>query len=151
MGAVYFYHLTREPLDEALPKLLTRALGAGWRVEVRGRDPERMDWLDRRLWGPGQDFLPHGRAGGENDAMQPVLLTCGEGAANAPACVMAVDGADLAPEEVAALERGCVIFDGNDPALLTRARAQWKALTAAGCSAQYWSQESGKWEKKAER
>jgi DNA polymerase-3 subunit chi len=30
------------------------------------------------------------------------------------------------------------------------ARVQWKALTGAGCAAQYWSEESGNWEKKAE-
>ena len=53
--------------------------------------------------------------------------------------------------EVQALERVCVIFDGNDPAALDIARGQWKALTDAGCAAQYWSEESGRWEKKAER
>ena len=31
------------------------------------------------------------------------------------------------------------------------ARVQWKTLTDAGCSAQYWSEESGRWEKKAEK
>ena len=30
------------------------------------------------------------------------------------------------------------------------ARGQWKALTGAGLSAQYWSEESGRWQKKAE-
>ena len=41
--------------------------------------------------------------------------------------------------------------DGNDPAALDIARGQWKALTDAGCAAQYWSEESGRWEKKAEK
>ena len=41
MGAAYFYHLTRRPLEETLPVLLDKARGAGWRVAVRGRDPER--------------------------------------------------------------------------------------------------------------
>ena len=44
-----------------------------------------------------------------------------------------------------------MIFDGNDPDALQAARAQWKALTDAGCAAQYWSEETGRWEKKAER
>ncbi|MCW8843703.1 MAG: DNA polymerase III subunit chi, partial [Rhodobacteraceae bacterium] len=30
-------------------------------------------------------------------------------------------------------------------------RGQWKSLTDAGCAAQYWSEESGRWEKKAEK
>ncbi|MFD1195988.1 DNA polymerase III subunit chi [Seohaeicola saemankumensis] len=152
MGAAYFYHLTRNPLEVALPQLLARALQAGWRVAVRGRNPERMDWLDQQLWlGAPDGFLPHGLAGGPHDAEQPVLLTTGTGAANDPACLMTVDGADLMPDEVQRLERVCVIFDGNDPEAVNQARAQWKALTDAGCAAQYWSEESGRWEKKAER
>ena len=67
MGAAYFYHLTRRPLEVTLPLLLERALGAGWRVAVRGSDAARLDWLDARLWAvPGESFLPHGRAGGWN-------------------------------------------------------------------------------------
>lgn len=152
MGAVYFYHLTSQPLEAALPVLLVKAREAGWRVELRGTDPVRMEALDRALWsGSEEGFLAHGLAGGPHDADQPILLTCGGAAANDPACVMAVDGADLRPEEVSALERACILFDGHDGAALERARGQWTALTGAGCAAQYWSQESGRWEKKAER
>jgi DNA polymerase-3 subunit chi len=152
MGAAYFYHLTRSPLEVALPLLLGRALQAGWRVAVRGRDPQRMDWLDQQLWlGSPDGFLPHGLAGGPHDAAQPVLLTTATDAPNDPACLMTVDGADLEPAEVIAMARVCVIFDGNDPAALQKARGQWKALTDAGCAAQYWSEESGRWEMKAER
>lgn len=132
--------------------LIGKARQAGWRVAVRGRDSARMDWLDQKLWlGPEDGFLPHGRAGGAHDARQPVLLTTGPQAANDPACVMTIDGADVSAEEVAALERTCVLFDGNDPAAVQTARVQWKALTDKGCAAQYWSEESGRWEKKAER
>ena len=84
------------------------------------------------------------------DADQPVLLTVSPDAANAPNCVMSVHGADVAADEVAALDRVCVLFDGNDEAALNHARGQWKALKEAGASAQYWSEESGRWEKKAE-
>lgn len=150
MGAAYFYHLTRRPLEETLAMLLGKASEAGWRVAVRGTDLSRLSWLDERLWlGADDAFLPHGMAGGPHDADQPVLLTIAE-AANAPACVMSVDGAVVSAEEVAALERVCILFDGNDPDQLDTARGQWKALKDAGASAQYWSEESGRWEKKAE-
>jgi len=149
MGAAYFYHLTRRPMEETLTMLLAKALGAGWRVAVRGPDPGRLAWLDDRLWQGGRDsFLPHGLAGGPQDADQPVLLTTGP-ASNGAACVMCVDGAQISAEEVATLERVCVLFDGNDPQALDSARAQWKALKDAGASAQYWSEESGKWQMKA--
>jgi DNA polymerase-3 subunit chi len=131
--------------------LLGKALGAGWRVAVRGTDAARMHWLDQKLWlVPEEGFLPHGLAGGPHDAAQPVLLTVTQEAANDPQCLMTVDGADVAPDEVQRLERVCILFDGNDPAAVDVARGQWRNLTGAGCSAQYWSEESGRWEKKAE-
>ena len=151
MGAVYFYHLTRQPLGHTLPVLLDKARQAGWRIAVRGTDPTRMDWLDEKLWlGPEDGFLPHGRTGGGHDAAQPILLTTEPEAANGATCVMAVDGAPVEAEEVSKLERVCILFDGTDPDAVRRARGQWKALTEAGCSAQYWSEKSGRWEKKAE-
>ncbi|WP_299614457.1 DNA polymerase III subunit chi [uncultured Tateyamaria sp.] len=150
MGAAYFYHLTRRPLEDTLTMLLGKALQAGWRVAVRGPDAGRLGWLDQKLWlGADEGFLLHGMAGGPHDADQPVLLTTGP-AANEATCVMTIDGAEVTAEEVAALDRVCVLFDGNDPAALDTARAQWKALKDAGASAQYWSEESGRWEKKAE-
>lgn len=150
MGSAYFYHLTRQPLEVTLPQLLERARGAGWRVAVRGTDAARLDWLDQKLWlGPDEGFLPHGRAGGPHDALQPILLT-EAAAANDPQCLMTVDGAEVAADEVRQLERVCVLFDGNDPAAVDQARRQWKALTGAGCPAQYWSEASGRWEKQAE-
>jgi len=152
MGAAYFYHLTRAPLEAVLPTLLEKSVAAGWRVMVRGTDDNQLKWLDERLWlGRDDGFLPHGLAGGAHDAAQPIILTTADTAANNPTCVLAVDGADVTAAQVTEMERVSILFDGNDEAALIRARTQWKALTDAGCSAQYWSQESGNWEKKAER
>ena len=108
MGAAYFYHLTRRPVEDTLAMLLEKSLAAGWRVAVRGADAARLDWLDEKLWLMGDEsFLPHGRAGGAHDALQPVLLTEGS-AANDAACLMSIDGADVTPAEVTAMERVCV-------------------------------------------
>ena len=151
MGAVYFYHLTRQPLEVTLPILLGKARRAGWRVFVRGVDETRLDWLDEKLWlGPDADFLPHGLAGGPHDADQPILLTDSASAPNGAACLMAIDGAEISADEVTVMERACILFDGNDGAALEVARGQWRSLTGAGVSAQYWSEESGSWQKKAE-
>jgi DNA polymerase-3 subunit chi len=90
-------------------------------------------------------------AGGAQDALQPVLLGPSVTAAdNAASCLMSVGGADVSAEEVQALDRVCILFDGLDEQAVQHARTQWKALTGAGCAAQYWSEESGRWEKKAE-
>ncbi|MCF2903644.1 DNA polymerase III subunit chi [Octadecabacter sp. CECT 8868] len=150
MGAAYFYHLTSASLEQTLPMLLSKSRDAGWAVEVRGVDKHAMERLDQALWnGLPEGFLPHGMAGGDHDADQPILLTTG-GGGNAASCLMSVHGADVTPEEVEAADRVCVLFDGYDGEALDKARGQWKALTGAGCSAQYWSQDSGRWEKKAE-
>ena len=152
MGAAYFYHLTRRPLDAVLPPLLARSLANDWRVAIRGRSAALLDRLDEALWlNPEDGFLPHGISGGPHDADQPVLLTTGIALPNGAVCVMAVEGAEVSPEEVQRLSRVCILFDGHDAAALDTARGQWKTLTAAGCPAQYWSEESGRWEKKAER
>ena len=142
MGAVFFYHLTESPIEATLPVLLQKARGAGWRVVVRGTDTERLGWLD-------EGFLPHALAGGPRDARQPILLTDGPGRPNEAACLMAIDGAEIAPGEVDELERVCILFDGHDPAAVARARDQWRSLTGAGKAAEYWAQEAGRWQKKA--
>lgn len=151
MGAAYFYHLTQNSMEVTLPRLLEKARGAGWKIVVRGRDEGRMDWLDQKLWALGDtSFLAHGLAGGPHDALQPVLLTTSLDVPDAVGCVMSVDGADVSAEEVNAVERVCILFDGHDPEAVQHARGQWKALTDAGCAAQYWSEETGNWQKKAE-
>lgn len=150
MGEAYFYHLTQAPLEVTLRVLLGKSLGAGWRVAVRGRSDAMLDRLDEQLWlMPEDSFLPHGRAGGDHDADQPVLLTTGS-AGNAPTCLVSVEGANVDAAEVGAMERVMVLFDGHDDAALQTAREQWKALTGAGCAAKYWSEASGRWEMKAE-
>lgn len=148
MAEVHFYHMTHTPLEATLPVLLGKALGAGWRVAVRGREAGRLAWLDEGLW-RGDGFLPHGLAGGPHDADQPVLLTLGE-AANGAECLVSVDGAEVSPEEAQAATRSMVLFDGNDPMAVDVARGQWRAMTGAGLVAKYWSQESGSWALKAE-
>jgi DNA polymerase-3 subunit chi len=62
---------------------------------------------------------------------------------------MSVDGAVVTAQEIKALERVCLLFDGNDAAALDGARQQWKSLKDAGAAAEYWSEDSGAWEKKA--
>ncbi len=64
---------------------------------------------------------------------------------------MAVDGAAVAPAEMAGLARAMVLFDGNDEAALEVARGQWRGLTGAGVGAKYWAEEDGRWVMKAEK
>ena len=79
MPDVLFYHLETQPLERVIPVLLEKTLERGWRAVVEVGSSERAELLDRALWTYRDDaFLPHGLAGGEFDADQPVLLTTDE-------------------------------------------------------------------------
>jgi DNA polymerase III subunit chi len=151
MGTVMFFHQTRTSPADTLAVNLPRALGQGWRVMVRGTVAETLDKLDADLWLKGGDdsFLPHGREGGPQDADQPVLLGLGA-PVNGAKVLALIDGAIADDAELAGMERVWILFDAADDARVAAARGQWKALTEAGHAAQYWSEEGGRWEKKAE-
>lgn len=152
MGAAFFYHMTRTPLGETLPVLLTKSLGAGWRVLLRPQTDDRAAWLDDFLWTYAEDsFLPHGRDHDHDDPardLHPIWIS--PTAAFDRDALVSVDGAVVTPAEVAASTRTMILFDGDQPDAVQAARVQWKTLTAGGCAAQYWSQDSGAWQMKAE-
>ncbi|MCB1404914.1 MAG: DNA polymerase III subunit chi [Rhodobacteraceae bacterium] len=152
MAVAKFYHLTRDPLEALLPTLIVKALDIGLRVALRGTDAGRMQGIDRMLW-LREGFLPHGLAGGPQDADQPVLLlttpTPVADLPNSPGCLITLDGATVAADEARALDRLCVVFDGTDEAAVGAARQQWRDLTGAGIEAEYWSRETGRWDCKA--
>jgi DNA polymerase-3 subunit chi len=154
MARVLFYHMTRKPVQDTAPVLLERALGQGWRVLLRTATPQRAVWLDEALWLHGDgSFLPHGLAGGAHDADQPILISHDPGPLPPGAGVQAlmlVEGAPVDPAEVAGLERVFILFEGRDEAAVQMARGQWTALKKAGLHAQYWSEETGRWQMKSE-
>ena len=150
MGVVNFYHLMRHGMDEVIDMLVPRALSQGWRVMIRSPDRGMLEQQDQRLWlYPEEGFLPHGLEGGPHDAEQPVLLGAGA-AVNGAQALLLMGPQEVPAEEARALERVWLVFDGASEAQVQAARVQWKAVTAAGLAAQYWNDESGRWEKKAE-
>jgi DNA polymerase-3 subunit chi len=149
VAEVLFDHLEHAPLDRVLPGLLERTLDRGWRAVVQVGSPERLEALDATLWTYREDsFLPHGRSGEGHAAEHPIYLTTGEETPNGAGVRFLVDGAEMTTFD--GFERIVVLFDGADGEALQRARAQWKAVKAAGLAATYWQQtEDGRWEKKA--
>jgi DNA polymerase-3 subunit chi len=145
---VWFYHLERSGLDEVLPELLEKTLGRGWKAVIRTRDRERIDNLDAWLWTYREDsFLPHGLDDEPGAGRQPVLLTTSMDNPNAADVLFLIDGADEG--DLAGYVRCIILFDGRDEAALAKARAQWKAVKAAGSPASYWRQQARGWEKQA--
>ncbi|HYD43984.1 MAG TPA: DNA polymerase III subunit chi [Phenylobacterium sp.] len=145
---VWFYHLERTSLDQALPELLDKTLARGWKAVVRTTAPERLDHLDGWLWSYRDDsFLPHGLESEPLAERQPILLTTGMERVNGAEAVFLVDGAE--PGELDGAARCLVLFDGADEAALAHARRQWTQVKARGLPVSYWRQQARGWEKQA--
>ena len=151
MSEVYFYHLTRQRVDQALRPLLGKCLANGWRVLIRGREEAEIRQLDDALWqGPAEEFLPHGLAGAAQEADQPVLMAL-EGHKAQHDCLICVGGSAVTADEVLASKRVCILFQDDNGLHMQTARSQWRSLTEAGIAAKYWSQARGNWELQAEK
>ena len=151
MSEVYFYHLTRQRVDQALRPLLGKCLANGWRVLIRGREEAEIRQLDDALWqGPAEEFLPHGLAGAAQEADQPVLLAL-EGHKEQHDCLICVGGSAVTADEVLASKRVCILFQDDNVLHMQTARSQWSSLAEAGIAAKYWSQAQGNWELQAEK
>ena len=145
---VWFYHLERTGLEQALPELLEKTLQRGWKALVRARDAGRLQHLDGWLWTyRDESFLPHAPDDEPNAARQPILLTTGFENINGADALFLVDGAE--PGDLAGYVRCVVLFDGGDAAQLAVARAQWSAVKASGAAVSYWKQQARGWEKQA--
>lgn len=148
MTEILFYHLETQPLERVLPVLVEKSLERGWKVVVETGSEERAEVIDNLLWTFRDDsFLPHARAGGSEDALQPVLITTLPHNPNGADVRFFVDRA--VPQSGEGYKRIVFMFSGHDPDAVTEARAAWRALRD-GNEVTYWQQESGgRWVKKA--
>jgi DNA polymerase-3 subunit chi len=149
LAEVRFYHLLRQRLEEALPALLEKARGRGFRIVVQAGSPERVKALDALLWTyKPESFLAHGSGPASLPTApdQPIWLTADEENPNTADMLMLVDGAiaDVAPYKLA-----CEMFDGNDEVAVAAARRRWVEYKTAGHAITYWQQGERGWEKRA--
>jgi DNA polymerase-3 subunit chi len=149
MTEILFYHLTESTLEDALPSLLERSIGRGWRAVVQTGSEDRRDALDQHLWTFRDDsFLAHASDREAFPAEQPILLTTGDGNQNDAQIRFLVDGAE--PPDLRSYERAVFLFDGHDTAQVESARQHWKTMKSAGHAVTYWQQTADKrWERKA--
>jgi DNA polymerase-3 subunit chi len=148
MTEILFYHLDRQPLERVLPELLEKCLERGWRAVVQVASDERLEAIDAHLWTYRDDsFLPHGtRKDGPGEG-QPVWLTTDADNPNGAGVRFLAEGAEV--RDIAGYTRVVMLFDGNDPDAVARARESWKKVKGDGPEATYWQQsERGRWEKK---
>ena len=143
---VDFYQLGGMPAEQVIASIAEKVLGADGRLLVIANDELFLARLDRMLWDTGAtSFLPHGLAGGADDARQPVLLATSPDAPNRARNLLIADGQWL--DAALAYDRAFYLFDADT---LDGARLAWKLLSGReGVERRYWAQEAGKWVKKA--
>ena len=144
---VDFYHLSSTPLERALPRIAERILAGGERLLIVASDPEVRTRLDQLLWSYApESFLPHGLAGSEDEARQPVLIGETAHAANGAQHIALADG--LWRDEALAFTRAFHFFTEDR---IGEARRAWKNLAGKdGVERRYWKQdEAGRWEQAA--
>jgi DNA polymerase-3 subunit chi len=143
---VDFYQLSGTSAEEVIASLAEKVLLADGRLLIVAEDDAYLARLDRILW--GQDagsFLPHGLAGGAEDARQLILLSTSPDAPNQARNILIADG--IWREAALTYERSFYLFDNTT---LDGARLAWKLLAGReGIERRYWARESGKWVQKA--
>jgi DNA polymerase-3 subunit chi len=150
MTEILFYQLKGQSLEQVLPPLVQKSLERGWRVAIQAASDERVEALDAQLWTWRDDvFLPHGTWRDAEASEQPVLLTVDATNPNGAAVRFLVEGASL-PGDAAAYQRLVVLFDGEDPEALEKARARWIKAKEEGFEVTYWlTDKNGRWQRQA--
>ncbi len=143
---VDFYQLAGTPAEPIIATIAEKILEGDGRLLIVAGDEAQLARLDRTLWDQGAtSFLPHGVAGGADDARQPILLSTSPDAPNQARNMLIADG--LWREAALTYDRSFYLFD-NDT--LDGARLAWKLLAGReGVERRYWAREAGKWVKKA--
>ena len=143
---VDFYQLGEAAADQVIASLADKVIGGEGRLLIVAGDEASLARLDRILWDQGStSFLPHGIAGGSDDARQPILLSTSPDAPNRARNILIADGEWR--EAALAYDRAFYLFDS---AALEDARLAWKLLAGReGVDRRYWAQENGRWANKA--
>jgi DNA polymerase-3 subunit chi len=143
---VDFYQLGGSPPEQVIASLAEKLLAQDGRLLIVAADEASLTRLDRMLWDQGPaSFLPHGLAGGTDDARQPILLSSSPDAPNVARNILIADGEWR--DAALAYDRAFYLFDA---ATLDGARLAWKLLAGReGVERRYWAQIEGKWKQQA--
>ena len=143
---VDFYQLGGTPAEQVIASIAEKVLANDGRLLVISSDELFLARLDRMLWDQGPtSFLPHGLAGGAEDARQPILLSTSPDAPNQARNMLIADGEWR--DAALSYDRSFYLFDAST---LEGARLAWKLLAGRdGVERRYWAQDDrGKWVEK---
>lgn len=148
MTEIRFYHLTGQPLLQALPALVSKAYGNGHRIVLRAPENEIAS-ISEALWTfKAESFLPHGAKKDGKPHLQPIWLT--DLAENPNAADVLILTHNIEQDIDVSFTLCCDIFDGRIDEDVMAARTRWKSYKDKGHNVTYWQQTpAGGWEKKA--
>lgn len=143
---VDFYQLGGLAADKVIAAIAGKVLSDDGRLLIVDQDEAALGRLDRLLWSEDSaSFLPHGLAGGTDDARQPILLSTSEDAPNQARNMLIADGEWR--DSALTYDRAFFLF-GEEA--VESARLAWKLLSGRdGVERRYWANEGGKWVHKA--
>jgi DNA polymerase-3 subunit chi len=143
---VDFYQLGSTPPEQVIASIADKLLAQESRLLIVAEEEGTLARLDRMLWDQGKtSFLPHGIAGGADDARQPILLATSPDAPNRARNMLIADGRWR--DAALTYDRAFYLFDADT---LDAARLAWKLLAGReGVERRYWAQEGGKWVNKS--
>ena len=121
-----------------ISSIAEKVLAGDGRLLVIAEDEGFLARLDRLLWDQGAtNFLPHGLAGGADDARQPILLSTSPDAPNQARNMLIADGQWR--DAALSYDRSFYLFDSST---LEAARLAWKLLAGRdGVDRRYWAQD----------
>lgn len=149
MSEIRFYHLQKQSLDAALPRILEKIYHGGYHALVRMADAKEVERMSGILWTYKADaFLPHGTKKVGKPEQHPIWLSDKPDNVNNATVLVLTQGVE--DDTIATYNLCCEMLDGRDENAVKAARTRWKNYQAAGHDVTYWHQsETGKWEKKA--
>lgn len=148
MSEIRFYHLQSQPLEQALPALLSKAYENGHTIIVKA-PADKIEALNEALWTFRADsFLPHGSAKDGHAEHQPIWITDQDENPNGADVLILTH--NLESPHIGDFKLCCEVFDGRIDEDVQAARTRWSAYKDQGLALTYWQQTAqGGWDKKA--
>jgi DNA polymerase-3 subunit chi len=143
---VDFYQLAGIAPEQVIASIAEKVLAGEGRLLIVAEQEPFLARLDRLLWDSGPtSFLPHGVAGGADDARQSILLSTSPDAPNNARNMLIADGQWR--DAALSYDRSFYLFDSST---LEGARLAWKSLAGReGVERRYWAQVDGRWKQQA--
>lgn len=150
MTRVDFYHLTKAPLEQVLPKLCEKAYSTKMKIKILLGTDERVEFINSLLWTYSEEsFLPHGSKKDGFVEEQPIFISTNNENENNAKILILADGGYIESDALNNYERILNIFDGNNDEALNKAREYWKDIKSLGFELHYWQQKNdGSFEQK---